>query len=72
MAESASTIQESGRSGEACRRVGPYRAGSRTPLVVFFRVGDRFPNDAEGRATRWTMLSASSSGAEASGTSPVE
>lgn len=56
MADSASPIQVSGRSGEACRRAGPYRAESRTPLVVFFRVGARFPNDAEGRATRWTMV----------------
>lgn len=56
MAETATSIQASGRSGETCRVAGPYRASSRTPLVVFFRVGDRFPNDAEARATRWTLL----------------
>jgi hypothetical protein len=68
MAESASTIQASGRSGESCRLAGPYRAESRTALVVFFRRGDRFPVDAEGRATRWTLVGDSSardaSGAE--------
>jgi hypothetical protein len=56
MAESATTIQASGRSGESCRQAGPYRAESRTALVVFFRRGDRFPVDAEGRATRWTLI----------------
>jgi hypothetical protein len=56
MPESAAPIQASGRSGETCRTAGPYRSESRTLLVVFFRVGERFPNDAEGRATRWTLL----------------
>ena len=56
MADSAVTIQSSGRSGESCRRAGPYRSESRTALVVFFRIGDRFPNDAEGLATRWTLI----------------
>ena len=56
MAESSSPIQASGRSGESCRLAGPYKAASRTPLVVFFRTGQRFPNDAEGRSTTWTLL----------------
>ena len=61
MADSASPIQASGRSGESCRQVGPYRSESRTALVVFFRAGDRFPNDAEGRPTRWTLIAGSGS-----------
>lgn len=56
MAESSTPIQVSGRSGEACRRAGPYRAASRTPLIVFFRAGERFPNDPEGRSTTWSFL----------------
>ena len=56
MAESSSPIQASGRSGESCRQPGPYKAASRTPLVIFFRLGERFPNDAEGRSTSWTLL----------------
>lgn len=56
MAESAAPILASGKTGETCRQTGPYRSESRVRLVVFFRRGDRFPNDAEGRATSWTLL----------------
>jgi hypothetical protein len=56
MPESASPIQASARTGEACRQAGPYRSGGRLPLIVFFRRGDRFPNDSEGRSTGWTLL----------------
>jgi len=56
MAESSSSIQASARTGEACRQVGPYRSGGRLPLIVFFRPGDRFPNDSEGRSTGWTLM----------------
>jgi len=56
MAESSSPIQASARSGEACRQAGPYLSGGRQPLVVFFRPGDRFPNDSENRSTGWTLL----------------
>jgi hypothetical protein len=31
------------------------------PLIVFFRPGDPFPNDTEGRATGWTLLTESTS-----------
>jgi len=56
MAESSSSIQASARSGEACRQVGPYISGGRLPLIVFFKPGDRFPNDSENRSTGWTLL----------------
>jgi len=56
MAESSSSIQASARSGESCRQVGPYVSGGRVPLIVFFKPGDRFPNDTENRATGWTLL----------------
>ena len=56
MAETAAPIQAGGRTGETCREVGPYRSDSRVRLVVFFRKGDRFPNDPEGRSTSWTLL----------------
>jgi hypothetical protein len=26
------------------------------PLIVFFKSGDRFPNDTEGRSTAWTIV----------------
>ena len=56
MAESSSSIQVSARTGESCRQVGPYRSAGRLPLIVFFKPGDRFPNDTEGRSTGWTLL----------------
>lgn len=56
MPESSAPIQSSGRTGETCRQVGPYSSGGRVPLIVFFRKGDKFPNDSEGRATSWTLL----------------
>jgi hypothetical protein len=56
MPESSAPIQSVGRTGEACREAGPYRSESRVRLVVFFRQGDKFPNDAEGRSTSWTLL----------------
>ncbi|HEU5136481.1 MAG TPA: hypothetical protein VFU13_15125 [Steroidobacteraceae bacterium] len=56
MAESSAPIQASARSGESCRQVGPYISGGRLPLIVFFKPGDRFPNDSEGRSTGWTLL----------------
>ena len=59
MAESSSPVQASARTGEACRQAGPYRSGGRLPLIVFFKPGDRFPNDTEGRSTGWTILTES-------------
>jgi hypothetical protein len=56
MPESSSSIQANARSGEACRQAGPYRSGGRLPLIVFFKPGDRFPNDTEGRSTGWTLV----------------
>jgi hypothetical protein len=59
MPESSSPIQANARTGEACRQAGPYRSGGRLPLVVFFKAGDRFPNDTEGRSTGWTLVTES-------------
>ena len=56
MAESASPIRAEARTGETCRQVGPYRSGGRLRLIVFFKPGDRFPNDTEGRSTSWTLV----------------
>ena len=56
MPESSAPISASGRSGESVRQVGPYRSTGRIPLVVFFRPGDRFPNDAEARVVSWSLI----------------
>ncbi len=56
MPESSAPIAAGGRSGDSVRQAGPYVSSSRIPLVVFFRPGDRFPNDAEARSVSWTLL----------------
>jgi hypothetical protein len=56
MAETSSPIRAEARTGDTCRQVGPYRSGGRVGLIVFFRPGDRFPNDTEGRANSWTLV----------------
>ena len=56
MAESSAPIQATARTGETCRQAGPYRSGGRLRLIVFFKPGDRFPNDSEGRSTGWTLM----------------
>jgi len=61
MAETSSPIQAAARTGESCRQAGPYRSGGRLPLIVFFKPGDRFPNDTEGRSTGWTIVTESTS-----------
>ena len=61
MAESSAPIQASARTGETCRQPGPYRSGGRLGLIVFFKRGDRFPNDSEGRSTCWTLMTESTS-----------
>ena len=56
MPETSSPIQATARTGESCRQAGPYRSGGRLPLIVFFKPGDRFPNDTEGRSNSWTLV----------------
>lgn len=56
MPESSAPVAASGRSGESVRQVGPYRSVARIPLIVFFRAGDRFPEDAEGKSTTWALV----------------
>lgn len=56
MAETASPIQARGRAGETCRQAGPYRSEGRAGIIVFFKPGDRFPNDNEGRSSGWTLV----------------
>ena len=57
MAESSAPVRASARTGDTCRQAGPYRSGGRVGLIVFFKPGDRFPNDSEGRSTAWTLVS---------------
>jgi hypothetical protein len=46
-----------GRTGETCQRSGPYQSG-RVKVVVFFKSGQKFTNDADGGATTWTLVTA--------------
>lgn len=58
MAETASTVQVSGRTAATCREAGPYRSSRNARVTVFLKPGDRFPADTDGAETTWTMGSA--------------
>jgi hypothetical protein len=46
----------SGRTGATCREPGPYYSGRNARVIVFFRTGQPFPVDADGKATTWTLV----------------
>lgn len=55
MADTAASVQASGRTGATCREAGPYRSSRNAHVTVFLQPGDRFPADADGAQTTWTM-----------------
>lgn len=55
MAETVATVQASGRTSQTCREAGPYRSSRNAQVTVFLKAGDRFPADADGAVTTWTM-----------------
>lgn len=55
MAETATTVQVTGRTAATCREAGPYRSSRNARVTVFMRVGERFPADTDGAETTWTM-----------------
>lgn len=55
MAETAATVSATGRTSQTCREAGPYRSSRNSQVVVFLKVGDRFPADTDGAQTTWTM-----------------
>jgi len=49
-----------GTTGTRCPESGPYSSGGNPragDVIVFFRRGEPFPPDIEGKATTWTLVS---------------
>lgn len=55
MAESEARVQASGRTSQTCREAGPYRSTRNAQVIVFLKVGDRFPADTDGAETTWSL-----------------
>jgi hypothetical protein len=47
----------SGMTGAACALSGPYRSDRNARIIVFFVKGSKFPPDADGEKTTWTLVS---------------
>jgi hypothetical protein len=56
MSESV-TVQASGTTGSTCKVSGPYRSTRNAGIIVFLKAGDKFPVDADGASTTWTLVS---------------
>jgi hypothetical protein len=52
----AVSISASGKTGGLCSASGPYRSGRSPYAVIFFKKGDKFTGDVDGRSTTWTLL----------------
>jgi hypothetical protein len=55
METTATSISASGKTGGLCSVSGPYKS-SGTGAIVFFKQGEKFTADANGKATLWTLL----------------
>jgi putative NADH-flavin reductase len=51
----AAVITATGRTGSTCTQSGPYRSNRGAKVVIFVKQGDKFPTDADGASTTWTM-----------------
>ena len=54
----ATSISASGKTGGLCSTSGPYRSGRSPFAVIFFKRGQKFTADVDGRSTTWTLLKA--------------
>jgi hypothetical protein len=55
--ETFMAARASGTTGGACTLSGPYRSERNSKIVVFFIKGSKFPADADGEKTTWTLVS---------------
>jgi hypothetical protein len=58
MSQTARPVAASGATGMTCQTPGPYRSNRNARVVVFLKKGDRFPVDADGASTTWTLSGA--------------
>lgn len=57
MATSTRNVTASGKTGALCSTSGPYKSGGTTPVVVYYKKGDKFSVDpVNGQGTTWTMV----------------
>jgi hypothetical protein len=56
MAQTSVGVSASGSTGATCRASGPYRSARNAKIIVFVRNGQRFPADADGASTTWTLV----------------
>ena len=58
MSETARALTASGATGATCPAPGPYRSSRNAKVIVFVKKGDKFPVDADGANTTWTLSGA--------------
>ena len=58
MSQTARPVAASGATGATCSATGPYRSTRNAKVVVFVKQGDKFPVDADGAKTTWTLSGA--------------
>jgi hypothetical protein len=58
MSQTARPVAASGATGTTCQAPGPYRSNRNAKVVVFLRMGDKFPVDSDGAKTTWTLSGA--------------
>jgi len=58
---SAQEVKSAGKTGDICQASGPYYSGRNAKVTVFFKKGQKFPSDADGSPTTWTLVSESKS-----------
>jgi hypothetical protein len=56
MSDTSTTVTASGRTGGICPVSGPYKSSRNARVTVFFKRGQRFPSDADGASTTWTLI----------------
>jgi hypothetical protein len=61
MSDTSTSATASGRTGATCPISGPYKSNRNARVTVFFKRGQRFPADADGAATTWTLVTPTAS-----------
>jgi hypothetical protein len=56
MPTSSIAVTGSGRTGGTVPATGPYASGRNARITVFLTRGARFPGDADGTSTTWTLV----------------
>ena len=54
------TATTSGSTGGVCQKTGPYKSNRNARVTVFFTRGQRFPSDADGASTTWSLVTPTS------------